>query len=728
MKSFCIAANATHLALAVILSIFISLVLSICFILDHCRRRKRYQALKEANHAESPAPGATTASAVENGVVDIDLEMRRGLIRPKGKPRGGSILVTNGRSSRQNSISLEEINHNSVESERLPLVPLTASLSSIKPNGLEESSFMLRSSISDGLPPPPEELLADSPLPIKSRFLYEESDASTISIPPPVGFGDSEGEEDEITKYSPNVIITSPTPTNSSVSSTHTHLRGDVSIIPGQNIQNTKRLNNETYHGISDVTPDANLLLNNASVQTNDLSQGYDRRDKFDNPGYVSMNSPESEETDNYAAADEVSDTGSLEVEFLMKEKQPRRTNNIRGFKEDKELRHEETNHDNQGSQYDSMGRENKIKAKKGKLMVIKSRNSEPLCKEDMANSGTRERTRIEEIKPQETIPLSSPIENARPDATANVLTKLPITESSASNANKQILTIPKHRCGLGHSHSCVCTPHRTGVSSFICSCLEKSKQKNSVCCIENCPEQTSTSGIPYSAQRPPRYTDTLKRKGHKDRRRTSSLTDISNALLADKKTVPSHSERKAITKNGKTSALKSATLSRIPKTTDKVLPSTDVTMSLDRGKIRQTRVPNGDISNKLIAVTVHSSKSSKGSHNPRFEPRIAEDKGLDSKHSSRTHHHTSRSEESSDSSERSDNSVEIVRTKSLPASPTGKSHQKNGKVRLSPISEDHQRNKATPTNTSWPKRSPKFKIQVVQSLHTEKRKPINDV
>eukprot|EP00794_Sanderia_malayensis_P000041 gene41-633_t len=687
-KSF-IKANFTHMVLAIILSIFIALVLSICFILDHCRRRRRYEALKETNEEEETEPAAS-----------IDLEMRRGIIRPTSKPQG-SILVTNGASSHINSRSLEEINHNSSNNnERLSLVPLAASLGSICRNGLEETSFIMRSSTSERLPPPPDELLADSPRQENFSLMDNESCSSTISIPPPIGFGDSEPEEKD--SYpgdnKPGLIITSPTPTNSSVSSS---LKEVVMITPSSSVHVSKRLNNETYQEIGKYKADGNLLLNSVSVQTNDLTQGNDRTSKLDNPGHVSMRSPQFEVPDKYAVGDSESEIAILDTEL---DKQHVRQN-------------PECSDSAQSSE-----RGGTMKAKKGKLLVIKSESSDTRSHKPM----------LLENGPKTAQATASNCSESSKTKSNSGKVSYGLSESSSTGSpeedkvtKKQIFTVPPHRCGMGHKHPCFCKPQRTGSNIFICSCLEQAKYKNTTCCVDKCPEQNAASREPYSSQRPPRerHSDTLKRKGRKDKKLSSSLTDLSGTSRSEKM----NDSQNCIGKNSSTAnrqrhTQKSSTLSRIPTKTDQVSQRKTLTMSLDRTVLQQQRSSrNGILSNKPITVAaVHPSSKSKDRHENRFGEKSI------SKVVKKNMQHVSHSEESSDSSEKSDSSNDTVQSKSLPTSPTGTSRVKNGKVRLSPISEDSQKSKS-----GYPlkcKRAPKFKIQVVQSLERHKRQPVNEV
>ena len=743
--------------LAIILSVFIAMVLVICFVLDHCRRQRRYAALKESNEADYVA---ATDPPLENGHSPMaDMDMRRGQTRPKSKLRSG-ILVTNGSVGQQISRSLDEINHNmSHSSERLSLIPLTASLGSV--NQIEETSFLLQASMSDGLPPPPDELLHDSPH--QTRVLFHDSDSSTISIPPPPqGFGDSDNENAE-SNLNPEVIITSPT--NGSVFSAQTFPRSGPLLKITPKLNNNKRLNNEMHHGSSTLPRDGNLLQNHVSIQTNDLSQGYDKLSRIENPGQVSMRSPQFELPDLFCCPDQVSEVGYLDsIDEMI----------IRKLKANQQLQQQANNQSilmdlkddvksasiRCSSPPDSKrggtpeGLDLRGKAKKGQLMVLKSGNAE-CARRNKANhnancdssTGIRdsnpvpryeesERDRSFEPSGSQSERSSGLTEESHYKSGVETLQAATTNNDEASSSRKaQTFAVPKHKCGLGHSHSCVCTPLRTGSNSYICCCLEKAKNKETVCCVEDCPDQAvnqfaetgrsyspvAATGKPYSSARPLRgaQTETLKRKNNRDVKLSSSLTDLSQAHAAKDTSKRKFKTSTLPRENGSafTASPASATLPRIHASVDQKPRDGDFSMSLDR----RWHPANGKTTKSADqpTATVKSTKKA------RFERTNSLDRETPKSARSKIPS-IIRSAESSDSSDKSDGSIDALQSKSLPTSPTRKARLKNGKVRLSPISEDSirsQRNKA-PGRGSLPR----FKIQVVQSLHTNKHHPIKEV
>lgn len=794
------------MVLAIILALFIALVLSTCFVLDHCRRVKRRNALKELQEAES------LTLNIENGPP----QPHPGTMRPKNRSRSNSV-VTNGRPKHN---SLEEVNHNG-NNERLPLIPLTASLGDIDPERFTETSF-IRTSTMDMLPPPPAELLADTPQD-KGGFLDDnQSDTSTISIPPPDGFGDYDKEElrVKIQNFTPEVIITSPTPTNSSVSSSHA-----IFPYPGKSLQsvpkidNSQRLNNEFYSATATLPRDGNLLQNHVSVQTNDLRDGsFDKPMKLENPGHVSMRSPNYEVSDIYATTDKVSNIGPLDLEaFEMHES--RGILNFAGADND-EMRTDwalpppgfsDSFGEGLNNETDLgitipeniCGGQTVQNTKRGRLLVIKSPNAAQdgerkthSCKNASFSLPENSHQNITETRNEEEnsferkdvvmekkdciakgldsghdggLPNGKCLKNApkvngtqsRPDADPN---RPPSEGSSCSSyadsesmlnmqghtgKTKQIFAVPKHRCGMGHKHPCVCIPLRTGSSSFICSCLEKAKNKSLKCCMENCPDvQQSSQGAPYSSQRLPREkgserergaaTEVLKRKNYNNTKRSSSLEDISKRP-PDRPNLSPTAITKDHRKLGKTMSDSAASpmangRSEMKSKTLPILQSKLKKKAANGGSTDCRELVNMKRNEpKLIPVIVHSSGSTgKGRLKPRFEK--APGNGQVSSSGSQSKISRTARSEDSDSSDRSD-STEGSHSKSLPSSPTGKRRLRNGNVRLSPICENNSKRppilNTTGTRTmprTLPKKSPRFKIQVVESVHYDKRQQFNEV
>ena len=799
------------MVLAIILALFIALVLSTCFVLDHCRRVKRRNALKELQEAESLTLNS------ENGPPQPP---HPATLRPKNRSRSNSV-VTNGRPKHN---SLEEVNHNG-NNERLPLIPLTASLGDIGAERFTETSF-IRTSTMDMLPPPPAELLADTPQD-KGGFLDDnQSDTSTISIPPPDGFGDSDKEElkVKIQNFTPEVIITSPTPTNSSISSSHAILPyPSKSLQSVPKIDNSQRLNNEFYSASATLPRDGNLLQNHVSVQTNDLRDGgFDKPMKLENPGHVSMRSPNYEVSDIYVTMDKVSNIGILDLEAF-------ETHESRGILNFAGSGVNEVKNANDwalpppgfsdsfgeglNNEIDlgtampgnSCGNQNAQNTKRGRLLVIKSPNTAEdgerkthSCKNassSMPENSHQNMTgcRNEEDNSFESkdvitekkdsiskglgpghdgeIPNGTCIKStpkvtsmqSRPDTDSK--SDRPPSESSScssyadsegtlnmqghSGKTKQIFAVPKHRCGMGHKHPCVCIPLRTGSSSFICSCLEKAKSKSLKCCMEKCPDvQQSSQGAPYSSQRSPREkgserdrgaaTEVLKRKNYNNTKRSSSLEDISKrppdrpnlsptAITKDHRKVGKTMSDSAASPvaNGR-SDLRSKTLPILQSKLKKKAANGGITDCRELVNMKRNEP-------KLIPVIVHSSGSTgRGRLKPRFEKAPGNGQ-MSSSGSQSKISRTTRSEDS-DSSDRSD-STEGGHSKSLPSSPTGKRRFRNGNVRLSPICENNAKRppilNTTGTKTlprTLPKKSPRFKIQVVESVHYDKRQQLNEV
>ena len=782
-------ANSTHLVLAIILSIFIALVISICFLLDHSRRQARMRSRKQPREE---CGGAEDSPPMENGSpVGYDLPLE-----PPSRPKSSvSLPIANGNAKRLSTRSLDDFNHNTAGGgEFFPLLPVVAhSLNSIHRESSREISHV-HSSLIDHLPPPPEELLLDSPRQDMAGYLDDnESEASTVSIPPPVGFADADVVNKSTPDMKAELQIKSPSPgSNSAASNYRTLPNSHKSFRP--KVENAQRLNNEFCSEISAVSHDHNLLHNSVSVQTNDLRENSDKRSRSDNAGHVSMKSPFLEVSDTYATTDDISKIAAIDLRELsltemydMRRIPPKSTTNEKFANEQRivsltdRLSDENTiDLTNEALKALACKHDSDQSAKKGKLVVIKSSKEKSGEKEsgyvklDTSESksgliGKYHATEKETLL-SEFLPANSPNEgNAfddsrikgvqvngsigakwssnRPlgeslmktDEKADHMASVSSVDSDSSvlprydEVSNQIFAVPKHRCGMGHTHKCFCIPLRTGSSSFICSCLENAKYKSSKCCVENCPEEVKSTGVPYSSQRTSNWrglaTDLPKRKTYNGSsiKRSSSLEHIDHipSKFADVK--KSHKDEDKdiictdkIEKSSRFSDGRSSTLPHLQSKLKKGNATCSGSKTLDR--VHWASAPSARQDPKLIPVIVHTTRNKQV---PRFEKSTDR---LSDRVKSIIHSDTFRSNRSddSDSSDRSGSTE--GRSISLPTTPVEKRRKKNGHHRLSPISENATKKPSTQEHKPWPKRSPRFRIQVVESVHYDKRKRANEV
>ena len=749
--------------------------------MDHCRRQKNRNAAKELREN---CVDAEEGTHLENGS-PLGYDMNRELVRPKSRSHANS-LVGNGSAKHLSIHSLDEFNHNTEQvNEQYPLLPVRPpSLASISREGMRETC---RSPVIDHLPPPPEELLLDTPKQDMGGYLDDnESESSTVSIPPPIGFADADiANRSMPASKSEMQIATAFSPTGSSVVSNYASLpkssKGAMSL---PKIDNSKRMNNEFYGDISTSTHASNLLHNSVSVQTNDLRDILDKRSRTENAGQVSMRSPNYEVSDTYATTDKISNIAAIDFQEL-------NLNDLYNMKDNcllSKTSGNEINGQNSGSRIveaDDLKKEAAKalacktdplqNAKRGRLIVLNSSPDKSFCtggsspvKYDTSETKSLPR----KYNTAEKFSLDSPprrplsegkfhenvVSGIKP-TTANGSLKLKrkdmkltddvyskddekinYTACASSSecdtsvlprydaVSKQIFAVPKHRCGMGHNHPCVCIPLRTGSSSFICSCLENAKYKPSKCCMEKCPDERQTTGIPYSSQRSSNgrglATDVPKRKNYNNNtiKRASSLERIHDKF-ADAKASGKKVELLGNHKIGENSAFndaKSKTLPILQSKLKKTNPNNPGSKTLDRVHWGLDSSARQDP--KLIPVIVHSSRNKQA---PRFEKNKErlEDKTVPT--IQKDPFRSNRSEDS-DSSDRSGSTE--GRPVSLPTTPIEKRRKKNGHPRLSPISENASKKASSQENKSWQKKSPKFRVQVVESVHYDKRKLANEV
>ena len=861
-------------------------MLSICFILDHCRRVKRRKLLLKLEEEAEQRDNQETG----NGPQMLgDYEMREVFFRSMNKPRHNAVSM-NGTIPRydtdRDSLEGDEPNHSSIlVNDRQPL--LTASMVSIgerngiysERNGMIADRNELRKSStsmgSAGLPPPPKELLEDSPLSLTPReptpLDDEDSDSSTISLRPPPGFSDSDDDHQDTDHGRPAVVITSPTPTNSSLgSSTQTgSLQGTlprsspVNVLPNRRVPIAKKLNNEVVvEHVMIKRPDGshNLLQNSVSVQTNDLKQPDLYFGKINNPGHVTMNpgsmslkqsyysnrdhlirvSPFLDSPDTYLKADLPSELGETDSYNIENEtcKTPRQIPAVdfvdsvapvdqcevksallcerQGKWDSDRARYVSSSDDTEAAS--SADNETPVSTassaasstlqtrpqKKGRLWIIrshKSLDSGLWGTDDNRHESDRFGTpdaRVDNpnvpVTKEEELPLlldtsadsmdtSNKYMPTLNQASSHRVMKLSNSDSensvSSSNTprtnnkqagNKHIFAVPKHRCGSGHEHSCVCVPLRTGSNSFTCQCLEKAKYGSLSCCVEDCAELKEHTGTPYSPQ-PRAKSNTLGGQGTKKRcsslLRSPSLrdenddkgTETKNELNEKRLTEESgYQSMGSFSANGEDPAPRgqkvsnvvdgSATTPRLPSKSNIKSQSSVNVMSLDRIPNRSKRFKNtGAPEPKLIPVIVHSSKSRNGKK-PRFEGQYPVDIRPSESTSEDTDHKDNikvvvrsksprirrgRSLERSDSLDKSD----IKQPDKLPKKRPQEHNTivrdplKNGNIRLSPICEDLAKD-GSPTSSSRasprvPGKLPRF-VQIVQTLDVNQNKKVNKV
>ena len=780
---FLISANSTHLVLAIILSIFIALVISICFILDHSRRQSRGESSKQLQDDCDCTEGATP---VENGSpvgYNLNEEQRRPKSRSSANP-----LTANGSAKRFSAYSLNEVNHNNDNgSEIFPLLPVRTRKEDVDHEEIKEAKHSSRSSIIDHLPPPPEELLQESPRQDTGGYLDDnESETSTVSIPPPVGFTDADILDRGSTIKSPELQVKSTSLEYCSVPQRHSSLpiscKGLRSV---PKIDNSKRLNNSFYPEMSTTLHDNNLLHNSVSVQTTDMRENSDRKSRTENAGLVSMQSPCSEISDIYAKIDTTSNVAAVDLlnmtELYHVSRMPVTNGRDDQLIDEKSIRAAEKRHS--GVKIFDVASKNEANenAKKGKLMIIKS----PIQKSTEVDSSRLKSDREESI--------SSLLVNHDAEQKGRFLAEIPSMirsselynfESATMNASfsngsikakdssnksrgdrnskknekeehmacassiesdssmlprydpvsKQIFAVPKHRCGMGHSHKCVCVPLRTGSSSFICSCLENAKNKSSKCCMENCPDQPKSAGLPYSSQRSSNWrriaTDLPRRKNYVNRsiKRPSSLENIdqlSDRVVVDVR-IPTKKDEDILISPDRTEISssindnRSKTLPYLQSKLKKSNANSSGARTLERVRWDSDHSSRKDP--KLIPVIVHTPHNKQS---PRFEKckdRL-EDKGESALNEDLFRPNRSEDSDSSDRSGPSEGRPIIIQT-----TPKDKRRKKNGHHRLSPISETTSKKPSTQEYKSWPKRSPRFSMQVVESIHYDKKKLANEV
>ena len=787
---FIISANSTHLVLAIILSIFIALVISICFILDHSRRQSRGESSKQLQDDSDGIEGATP---MENGSpvgYDLNEEQRRPKSRSSANP-----LIANGSAKRLSAHSLNEVNHNTDHgSEIFPLLPVRTRREDIDNEEINEAKHSCLSSIVDHLPPPPEELLQESPRQDTGGYLDDnESETSTVSIPPPVGFTDADILDRSNTTTSPELQVKSTSLEFCSVPQRYSSLpiscKGLRSL---PKIDNSKRLNNSFYPEMSTTLHENNLLHNSVSVQTTDMRENSDRKSRTENAGLVSMQSPSSEISDIYAKIDPTSQIAAADLlnmaDLYHMNRMPATDGLDDQFTSEKSIRAAEKRHsgvriiDTQNETLKILASKNEPNesVKKGKLMVIKSPiqkstdadssrlklDAEQSMSSLLVNRDAEQNGRLSaevpsmirsselhnfessavnasfsngSIKTKDNSNTSWGDSHAKPNEKGENLACASSIESDSSilprydPVSKQIFAVPKHRCGMGHSHKCVCVPLRTGSSSFICSCLENAKNKSSKCCMENCPDQPKSAGLPYSSQRPSNWrriaTDLPRRKNYLNRsiKRPSSLENIDQLLdRAVDVRIPCKKDESILISperteiGSRTNDNRSKTLPYLQSKLKKSNASSSGARTLERVRWDSDHSSRKDP--KLIPVVVHTQHNK---HSPRFEKckdRL-EDKG---KSAVTEDIFRSNRSEDSDSSDRSGPSE--GRPITIQTTPKEKRRKKNGHHRLSPISENTSKKPSTQEYKSWPKRSPRFSMQVVESIHYDKKKLANEV
>lgn len=770
------------------LSIFIALVISVCFVLDHCRRVKRNNSLKELQEVYG---GADDASHLENGS-PLGFRVQQGVARPKSRSRANSV-VGNGSMKHGSIHSLDEYNHD-IENggESFPLIPLRSqSSNSINRGSSKEPSYAAHSVMIDHLPPPPEELLLDTPKEDMGGYLDDnESETSTVSIPPPIGFADAGMASRTMSNVKPELKITSPSPTSSCVSaSCATGFPSNKSLCSPPKIENSKRLNNELYCETPMTSHDSNLLHNSVSVQTNDLRDGgIDKKTRLDNTGQVSMKSPAFEISDICATVDMVSNIAAIDLEELnSKEMLSYRENSLETGQNMKKAGETLTRYpDKGGGESKNEGlrslSKNDPSTKRGRLMILKSpsETAEEICDykfdtsenksdviyesgklplEELRKSYPNGRYNEEQFIPSPVIPNGSLRSKENGKKYTENCTSIEMKVSGEKSllagdnsslvdsgdsdlsvaprfdaASQQIFAVPKHRCGMGHNHSCVCIPVRTGSSSFICSCLENAKYKSTKCCMEKCPDDSNLAGLPYTSRRASNgrglATDFLRRKTYNNNsiKKTASLENIDkiqqrrkDARLREKYDDKDLICNDKARQNGKVHDTKSQTLPILQSKLKKSIPHTAGSKTLDRVHWGPNAGPRSD--SKMIPVIVHTSRNKQTSRFEKCTGERSEDKVVSPVQ--KDPFRSNRSEDS-DSSERS-SSVE-GQSISLPTTPNEKRRKKNGHARLSPISENSSRKTSTQDGKSWPKRSPRFRVQVVESVHYDKRKQSNEL
>ena len=775
--------------MAIILSIFIALVISICFLLDHSRRQalknSRKQLREDCGTIEEAAP-------LENGS-PVGYDLHQEPSRPKSSSNTNPLLI-NGSAKRLSTHSLNDFNPNIDNgSEIFPLLPIIApSLTSINHECTKEQSHICDSSIIDHLPPPPEDLLLDSPRQSAIGYLDDnESETSTVSIPPPVGFTDADVFTKSTSIIKTELQIKSPSHESRLLAGTCAALPSNCNSLRSlPKIDNSKRLNNEFCPEISTVSHDNNLLLNSVSVQTNDLKETSDKKSRADNAGHVSMRSPNFEISDIYATTDDISNITAIDPEELKNSKwydvrkMPLKDATHEGianekynnFLREKVLEMETIDLRNGAVRALECKNDRVQNAKRGKLVVLNSpdeNSTEPesggveldISQSKCHLTGKSDRNKKDklstEVSPTENIVHSNTGANAvisngsirtkwngskkLDDVTVKTDEKeeyAACTSSFESDSalqptydgiSKQVFAVPKHRCGMGHNHKCACIPLRTGSSSFICSCLENAKYKSSRCCMEKCPDEPRSIGLPYSSQRSSNWrglaTELPRRKKYipSGIKRASSLEHIEqnpDKFANFRKDCTYDSKDPAcndkIEKTSRFTAPRSNTLPNLQSKLKKNRAGNSGSRTLDRVHWASGTSSRQDA--KLMPVIVHTTRNRQV---PRFEKSTDR---LDDKVKSSNQNDSfqiNRSEDS-DSSDRSGSTE--GHSISLPTTPIEMRRKRNGHHRLSPISENTSKKSSTQEHKSWPKRSPRFRIQVVESIHYDKKKRANEV
>ena len=298
---------------------------------------------------------------------------------------------------------------------------------------IEVNNFCIESPST--LPPPPKEFLELSP----------SSSMKELVIPPPFEFT-------EKTKNVPFLVVTSPTPTNSSSNTLLTPKTGippkcEKVIIEPKIQPCLRRTQSQEKHKVKSTEGVRVKIVNYpGSAQTSR---------KFKPPERIYPNSTKVCRKFSLNESDKYCVTPS--VKFALH----RSNGNLH------------SSNDNGNSSNNSFPKQPELRKQK-----IVPTNESPVFQATRLCHIRKDKNFVNES-------IQSLNRNPR-KGRLHVIQQSPSPDSSPKEkGNYNVINIPKHQCGSGHDHSCICNPSRTTTGGYECACLER--LQSGKCCLSIC-------------------------------------------------------------------------------------------------------------------------------------------------------------------------------------------------------------------------------------------------
>lgn len=652
-----IKANGTHLALAIILSVFIGLVLSLCFMLDHCRRER----MRRARKAMIIPPNNNDLLA--NSEVDeehIELEE----------------FDTHGFNHMNGSVPRKE------PDTVVDLQDYTEK-QSLLVGGDPPRKGQLSEHIATHLPPPPRELL-ESP----------GEEKPDIFIPPPAGFNEKNGAEYtkiDVQPAVPSLVVTSPTPSASNSGSSIGHSNG-VNISFAQICENNisskdsetvvrlaaeKLQNEQQQHDKPKQEPKVQPQIKRPSLQRSKTvsyaptSEKMTRKFSEQERGQTARKHSQGNELFNPLADESPwlqrkrSNSDRMEeIRSYQEYKKEQR----RADKPDKSISTDEPspavspkkfampgiishelpmkkpvaptiqrNHSAASSVQSEPVRRATIARPATDTSFVEHKNNTSLTSLPRSLSRIPRKGRLHVISPA-TIPGSTLTEADKRKAPSlpvgmrarddNSELELKTKSYSTLPQSSKIFTVPKHKCGSSHDHTCICVPVRTPQGNYTCACLEKAKNGFKECCMTACDSTKQIQKEPYSAQRacsPTVIPSSCSPNIHEQRKFMNDGNTCSTNSSDSSKPI----EESGYNSHGTgTDSLCSSSRSTDQEDSQMFQPSIhpDAKPALRNGRSKNMRNKHSKKDPKLIPVTVHSRTSNRNGRRSRYESKVPVD------------------------------------------------------------------------------------------------------